>query len=114
MQGQRCKLNELFDLPYPEHWIPPNRTDLHGLDFTGPVVFGASNPFCTDCNGCDSNFLKCNNIMTNVSMTEVGCQREKNQKELLFRYGGYIAMEFAQDTELQTAEFLTTQENVAN
>jgi hypothetical protein len=44
MQGSRCELNDLFDLPYPEHWVPPNRTDLHGLDFTGPVRFAASNP----------------------------------------------------------------------
>ena len=113
MQGQRCKLNDLFDLPYPEHWVPPNHTIRHGLNFTGPVVFGASNPYCTDCKGCDSNFLKCNNLMKNVSVAELSCEREDNKKELLFRYGGYIAMEFAQDIELQTTEYLTTQENVA-
>ena len=113
MQGQRCKLNDLFDLPYPEHWVPPNHTIRHGLDFTGPVVFGASNPYCMDCKGCESNFLKCNNLMKNVSVAELSCEREDNKKELLFRYGGFIAMEFAQDIELQTTEYLTTQENVA-
>jgi len=31
LQGERCELNDLFDLPYPEHWVPPHRmiyTDL--------------------------------------------------------------------------------------
>ena len=107
MQGSRCELNDLFDLPYPEHWVPPNRTDLHGLEFTGPVRFAASNPYCTDCSGCASNFVKCN-LMTNVSITE-GCDEKSKRK---FLYGGYISMEFAQDIELQTPEYLTTQENL--
>ena len=51
--------------------------------------------------------------MKNVSVAELSCEREDDKKELLFRYGGYIAMEFAQDIELQTTEYLTTQENVA-
>jgi len=39
-----------------------------------------------------------------------GCD-DSNNKEFL--HGGFISMEFAKDIELQTPEYLTTQENVA-
>lgn len=102
IKGGRCKLNDLFGLSYPVKWTSPKL-----LNFTGPLVFGADNPYCTDCSGCNSNFLKCD-LLQNVS-ADSRCDASRRE----FTYGGYIAMEFARDIEIQTPEFLTTQENLA-
>lgn len=106
--GGRCNLNDPFDLPYPEKWSPPNSTSSArgDLRFAGPVAHGASNPYCSDCNGCNTNFLKCV-LRKNVATGK--CDASKNE----FTYGGYISMEFARDVEMQTPEFVTTQENLA-
>jgi len=86
MRGERCRLNDLFGFPYPEHWIPPNSSDL-SLNFTGPQKFGASNPYCCDCSGCFSDFLKCD-MIKNVSAVDVEdtCHGSRND----FIYGGYM------------------------
>jgi len=98
-KGSRCKLNDLFGFPYRDNWVPHNKS---GLNFIGPHKYGASNPYCTDCSGCFSDFLQCA-LKGNVSSYD-SCG---------FVYGGYIHMEYARDIEIQTPEFLTTQENLA-
>ena len=85
MRGERCHLNDLFGFPYPEHWIPPNSSDL-SLNFTGPQKFGALNPYCCDCSGCFSDFLRCD-LIKNVSYAvhvESSCHGDRND----FIYGG--------------------------
>ena len=138
--GNRCKLNDLFSLPFAKTWIAPNRS--MGM-IAGPVVYGAENPFCNDCSGCNTQILEClagsttgantNNGTSTLSvnrvnesefahksMHETATNNNKPHIRSLFsqtkcaaRYGGFISMEFAKDVELQTPEFQTTQENIA-
>ena len=103
-KGSRCKLNDLYGFPYRDNWVPPNKS---GLNFIGPHKYGASNPYCTDCSGCFSDFLQCA-LKGNVSSYD-SCNGNRNG----LIYGGYIHMEYARDIEIQTPEFLTTQENLA-
>jgi hypothetical protein len=48
---------------FAETWIPPNASK-----FEGPHLFGLENHFCTDCQGCYSNFLQCA-VKENVTVT---------------------------------------------
>jgi hypothetical protein len=104
--ADRCKLNENLGLPYAEQWLPPDPSM-----FEGPKKFGASNPFCTDCSGCQTQILECRtqNDVDAIAKTNTRSLSKCSKR----RYGGFITMEFARDTEIQTPEFRTTQENVA-
>ena len=99
-QAERCELNANFGLPYAPKWIPPDPAR-----FEGPKKYGASNPFCTDCSGCQAHFLECQ-----PSLRSKGADKCERSRRL---YGGYLTMEFARDTEIQTPQFQTTQENLA-
>lgn len=69
--------------------IPPNTT------IEGPIAHGLSNPFCTDCSGCDSRM-------------KVDFRGDK----LIDRSSEFIAVEFARDREFQTDRTGTTQETL--
>lgn len=103
--AQRCRLNEIFDLPYADEWIRPQPEN-----FEGPLKYGLQNQYCSDCSGCMSNFLDCQIKELGLSQTHIGL-RPCDRKRLT--YGGYISIEFARDLEIQTPKFKTTQENVA-
>ena len=104
ISGRRCKLNDIYDLPYPEKWIHPNNFTF----FAGPVLYGAANPYCTDCAGCNSFFLNCA-----PNQDTWGSFNECNISEKKFLHGGYIAIEFARYFEIQTPEYQIVQENIA-
>ncbi len=121
-EGDRCELNSLFGLPYAEKWIAPDPKL-----FEGPVKFGSENAYCTDCSTCQSHFLECRSMENKaVSSSLRTLSKEHPQKTLVTTpqckakdpqgvnyYGGFMSMEFARDTEIQTPEFRTTQENLA-
>ena len=104
--GKRCKLNEIFDLPYADEWIKPEATNVEG-----PVLYGLQNQYCTDCRGCDTNFLDCQIKESGLGQPHDIALRPCDRKRLT--YGGYINIEFARDLEIQTPKFNTTQENIA-
>ena len=108
-EADQCELNSNFDLAYADEWVSPDPSL-----FEGPKK---KNAYCTDCSGCQTHFLDCRSMETPVSggtiralaeLTSLQC--EENQGRY---YGGYMTMEFARDTEIQTPEFRTTQENIA-
>ena len=114
-QGGRC--NEGLFLganPKDFRWTGP---DLLGRG-EGPVLFGLKHPDCKDCSGCYSEFLVCHeklsqslSIARNRSQSlAIACEKGKMDS---IRYGGYFAVEFARDVELQSPEFGTTQEIMA-
>ncbi|CAB9514666.1 expressed unknown protein [Seminavis robusta] len=94
----RCKLAEFFQQQPATHWIPPNTTLGEG-----PKAFGAKNPFCSDCSGCSSVYTICKPKSAKIT----NCDTSK------LIYGGFFSVEFARDVVLQTTQFQTTQENVA-
>ena len=103
--ADRCKLNELFDLPYAKEWKHPDFRK-----FEGPLKYGLLNEFCTDCSGCKSNFLDCQ--IQDLGLADpdpsfLPCDRKR------LTYGGYMTVEFARDVEIQTPKYSTTQENIA-
>lgn len=104
--SQRCKLNDLFDLPYAEEWKRP-----HFKNYEGPLKYGLEHSYCTDCSGCKSNFLDCQvqNVFLQAAKVDYApCERKR------LAYGGYISIEFARDVEIQTPKHSTTQENIAS
>jgi hypothetical protein len=103
--ASRCNLNGVFGIPYrsDRQWYPPNFTLGEG-----PVAYGLTNPYCNDCDGCSSELTVCTNLTINSKRT---CP-ESTLKTL--HYGGYISMEFARDVEIQSANFGTSQENIAH
>jgi hypothetical protein len=106
-EADRCELNANFGLPYADQWIAPNPHV-----FEGPKKFGAENAYCTDCSGCQTHFLECrSNRNVDGSGRSLSKRSECNKGKR--RYGGFMTMEFARDTEIQTPEFRTTQENIA-
>jgi hypothetical protein len=109
--GDRCKLNEFFDLPYAEVWKEPDHEK-----FEGPLKNGFDNHFCTDCGGCESNLLDCHlQGETGIEVVSTDLQpRNSNCERNHLSYGGFITVEFAKDVEIQTPRFSTTQENIAS
>lgn len=122
-EGERCKLNAIFGLPYADKWIAPDPTL-----FEGPVRFGSENEYCTDCAACQTHFLECQlrkkkEVGATTSSSVRGLYEDQQlatphqlcqeKQERGMYYGGYISKEFARDTEIQTPEFRTTQENLA-
>ncbi|CAB9514662.1 unknown protein [Seminavis robusta] len=99
-EHRRCELAQFFQQQPASHWIPPNASLGEG-----PIEFGAENPFCQDCSGCNSIYTICKPKRTKIA--NPACDTSK------LTYGGYFSIEFARDVELQTTEFQTTQENVA-
>jgi hypothetical protein len=95
-EARRCNNNGLFGLDTVDEWRPP----IFG---EGPV--NKNSPFCTDCTGCKSTFLECRSKETPSSHTS--CEAAANHF-----YGGYLAVEFARDVEMQSANYATTQENL--
>jgi hypothetical protein len=104
IRARQCDTNEQFQIPRPEQWVRPNHTRAEG-----PVYNGLEHPFCRDCNGCDSVLLACANRKAHLPCTQL--PNASNQKG--GAYGGYIAVEFARDVEIQSHEYNTTQQNVA-
>ena len=112
----RCERMEQFQLlrlPTIQEWQLPN----HSVG-EGPLANGLSNPYCTDCSGCDSEVISC--TMVNVSKadrckTDVIRSLNSGHPGLSYigpSYSGFLSVEFARDVELQTSEYATTQENL--
>ncbi len=106
--AQRCKLNDNFDLPYAKEWIQPEPTF-----YEGPLKYGSlpGNQYCSDCSGCQSNFLDCQIKDLGLGQERSGLHRCDRKR---LSYGGYISIEFARDVEIQTPKYSTTQENIAH
>ena len=88
--GARCgEASSILGLELPSS----NRTITAGHILPGPnegpTLYGAENPGCRDCSGCDAVFYKCAELRID-----------------------FIAVEWARDVELQTSRFNTTQEVV--
>jgi hypothetical protein len=92
-------------LPSDTEWKKPNF-----LDGEGPLKFGLDNPYCTDCEGCDTRFVSCA-IQFPFDEQDPNPQQQE-QQYIGPSYGGYFSIEFARDVELQTLEYNTTQENL--
>ena len=109
LRGDRCNDMKLLNLKYPVNktWTPPNFTLGEG-----PTLFGTEQPFCVDCSGCGSNFTVCKAVNSQKSF-EQQPQTTSAYHGRPIIYGGYINREFARDVELQTAQFPTSQENIA-
>ena len=73
----------------------------------GPTGYGLEHPHCSDCSGCNADFLECEIKEPIVNWQQVVDARDS------IRFGGYFNVEFCRDVELQTPLFHTTQENVA-
>jgi hypothetical protein len=110
-ESQFCGLYDAFDFEKREKWVPPDFANL-----VGPNGYGKHNPFCKACGSCRTKYHECSRISdvqevmgTDFvsSATDAGCN---NGRQV---YGGYFSHDFARDVELQTPEFLYTQENYA-
>jgi hypothetical protein len=91
-------------------WEFPNETNGEG-----PTVFGLENAYCTDCAGCESKVLTCSlsDAMEDVSCSsgDVNAAPTEGSSYTGPAYGGFAAVEFARDVELQSTLFKSTQEN---
>lgn len=97
----RCETNEVLNLTKPRHWSPPNFTKSEG-----PLAFGAKNPFCHDCTGCESAVIYCES-----DATYTPCPHTSSSRGL---YGSYLSVEFARDVEIQSELYDTTQQNLVH
>ena len=91
-----------------EEWVPPDITNL-----IGPKNHGYHYPFCKDCGSCRTEYHDCSRLVLGtdlISSTTDDATCKQNGRQV---YGGYFSHDFARDVELQTAEFLYTQENYA-
>ncbi|GKY93428.1 hypothetical protein MPSEU_000310300 [Mayamaea pseudoterrestris] len=113
--GSHCRSNLAYGLQYPANnvWRPPN------LDLgEGPVVFGLTHHFCSDCAQCRTTVRVCSLANESQSCLDT-IQRADNVQDPLKQqnsslvYGGFIKAEFARDVEMQSDLFTTTQENNA-
>ncbi len=101
--SERCRLNDFLDLPYATEWKMPDQ-----LKFEGPLKYGLNNNYCTDCSGCQSNFLDCQvKKIFDIDQVSETCTKKR------LTYGGYLSIEFARDVEIQSPKYSTTQENIA-
>jgi hypothetical protein len=99
---ERCGLTRAYGLTRPNHqWKQPNTTLGEG-----PIGYGLKNPYCQDCSGCNSAYVQCH--LNDPLSNESNCAYQRKLK-----YGGFLGIEFARDVEVQSAEFLTTQQNLA-
>jgi hypothetical protein len=102
VRARRCDTNEQLQIPRPDQWVRPNHSRAEG-----PVYNGLEHPFCRDCIGCDSVLIACSNREANLPCVLSNTSRQNGA------YGGYSAVEFARDVEIQSLEYTTTQQNVA-
>ena len=111
--GQRCKLNDQYGLPYPPNntWISPEQIIAQGGLPQGPSLFGSTNPFCQDCIGCSPAYMECSLKEDSSASLNVSSLTRRERIQLI--YGGFLGVEFARDVEMQSAHFTTTQENIA-
>jgi hypothetical protein len=58
----KCNLDLKFGIRRVETWMPPNFTLGEG-----PEAFGATHPYCQDCNGCSSYYTLCHPQYTKFS-----------------------------------------------
>ena len=100
----RCHINEQVGLDYPDTWTPPGEME-------GPAMFGLENPHCQDKRGGLGDFIDCKPTKPDLE-SWVSTLNQEEKENLI--YSGFLGVEFARDVELQTPQFLTTQENVAN
>ena len=107
--GDRCNEQTIMKLAYPENrvWIAPNHTLGEG-----PLGFGARQPFCSDCGGCNSLFTVCSVSKNYGSITPQSRAISMSNFTPVI-YGGYFKVEFARDVEMQTPQYRTSQENIA-
>ncbi|CAG2217231.1 unnamed protein product [Mytilus edulis] len=82
-QAGRCNLISYLGQQKRSNWTKPSSTE-------GPVGYGLTHPFCTDCSGCNSALFNCGEIKTE-----------------------YISVEYARDVEIQSTIGNTTQEAVS-
>ena len=101
--ADRCEMAEVYGFEPAKEWKPPTFFP----NFEGPVNYGSDHPFCSDCGGCETQFLHCN-INKSANRNDI-----KKCKQKKLAYGGYLKVEFARDVELQTEFYQTTQENTA-
>jgi hypothetical protein len=106
---QRCNtMSQLSLVEASSGWIPP--------DFTlgeGPTKFGLSHPYCSDCNGCNTNLRSCSLWKADdAPCPDAATTRDSSSVYTGPAYGGYMSVEFARDVELQTDQYKTTQENL--
>ena len=105
-QGDRCDLHGVFGFEPPKKWKKPSFYPK----FEGPANYGATHPYCSDCVGCETEFLHCTQYDSNDDVNKTNSEECEEDKLV---YGGYMMIEFAKDLELQTSVFRTTQENIA-
>lgn len=107
ISDHRCSMHVTFGLDRTQEWIRPDHTRHEG-----PAAYGLINPYCKDCGGCVTLFPDClhNPVADDHSGSQVESEGINCTKKMQV-YGGYFSMNFARDVELQTPEFLTTQEN---
>ena len=84
----------------------------------GPKAYSYNHPFNKDCGSCSSEYHKgwCKEEVQEILETDfiptitdsLLCGMYDRQV-----YGGYFSQDFAKDVEVQTPEFLYTQENYA-
>ena len=119
--ADRCSRMEQIRL------IPVANTSRVRPDFLraeGPISFGITNPSCTDCRGCDTKLISCSVKSTRPSASNANdtCRSESHLQQLRNNrgiytgaaYGGFLSVEFARDVELQTTQYVTTQENLVH
>mmetsp|Transcript_45989 Transcript_45989/g.68448 ORF Transcript_45989/g.68448 Transcript_45989/m.68448 type:complete len:409 (-) Transcript_45989:334-1560(-) len=107
-RGHRCRNNHLFGADYPinKTWMPPDNVN----NVEGPLIYGSDHPFCTDCNGCRSQFLQC--FPQDILSATTQCRIPSGDGRGIV-HGGFIGVEFARDVEIQSSRYRTTQENIA-
>ncbi|CAG2217690.1 unnamed protein product [Mytilus edulis] len=81
-QAGRCNLISYMGQQRRSNWTKPSSTE-------GPVGYGLTHPFCTDCSGCNSALFNCGEIKIE-----------------------YISVEYARDVEIQSTIGNTTQEAI--
>lgn len=111
--ADRCGMSTVFDFHHPREWKKPKLFP----NFEGPASYGSTHPYCSDCVGCDPEFLHCEKRddkqgFLNFGLDYGSASIDKCKEEKLV-YGGFMVIEYARDVELQTADFRTTQENTA-
>ena len=90
--GARCgNLGNYYRIQELQHaeYQKPNFSKLEG-----PLVYGLSNPGCSDCGGCDAALFTCQSKAGETISLE------------------YLPMEFIKDVELQSVLARTSQENI--
>lgn len=109
-QHKRCRLRLMYQAPTKigktnqASWQKPN---FHLGE--GPIQFGLSHPDCMDCSGCNSIYVICSKNVSASGMEETPtCIKQENAA-----HGGYFALDYVRDVEIQSNLYNTTQQHVA-